>query len=54
MNHLDDAGSLRPGNRGDLVVLDRNPFDGPAAAIADTRVALTYVSGERVHTAPDA
>ncbi|MDT3395753.1 amidohydrolase [Streptomyces sp. B1866] len=54
VNHLDDAGSLRPGHRADLVVLDRDPFDGPADAIADTRVALTYVDGHRVHTAPDA
>ncbi|KAB2346824.1 amidohydrolase [Actinomadura rudentiformis] len=54
VNHLDDTGSLRPGNRADLVVLNRNPFEGPADAIADTHVALTYVDGTRVHTAPDA
>ncbi|MFF0519864.1 amidohydrolase [Actinomadura nitritigenes] len=54
VNHLDDTGSLRPGNRADLVVLDRDPFAGPAAAIAETRVHLTYVDGARVHTAPDA
>ncbi|MBG0832686.1 amidohydrolase [Planomonospora sp. ID67723] len=54
VNHLDDTGSLRPGDRADLAVLDRDPFDGPAEAIAETRVALTYVAGTRVHTAPDA
>ncbi|GAA3444596.1 amidohydrolase [Planomonospora venezuelensis] len=54
VNRLDDTGSLRPGNRADLVVLDRDPFDGPAEAIAETRVALTYVGGTRVHAAPDA
>ncbi|MFD0687261.1 amidohydrolase [Actinomadura fibrosa] len=54
VNHLDDTGSLRPGNRADLVVLDRDPFGGPAEAIGDTRVALTYVDGVRVHAAPDA
>ncbi|MFC6881914.1 MULTISPECIES: amidohydrolase [Actinomadura] len=54
VNHLDDTGSLRPGNRADLVVLDRDPFAGPPEAVGDTRVALTYVDGVRVHTAPDA
>ncbi|MFI0453809.1 amidohydrolase [Actinomadura sp. 6N118] len=54
VNHLDDTGSLRPSNRADLVVLNRNPFEGPAEAIADTHVALTYVDGTRVYTAPDA
>ncbi|MEO3786778.1 amidohydrolase [Actinocorallia sp. B10E7] len=54
VNRLDDTGSLRPGHRADLVVLDRDPFDGPAEAIAETRVALTYVDGRRVHAAPDA
>ncbi|WP_433325293.1 amidohydrolase [Spirillospora sp. CA-294931] len=54
VNHLDDTGTLRTGHRADLVVLDRDPFDGPAHAIAETRVALTYVEGHRVHAAPDA
>src|SRR5581483_10842831 len=34
VNHLDDTGSLRPGNRADLVVLDRDPFGAPSDAIA--------------------
>ena len=51
VNHLDDTGSLRPGNRADLVVLDRDPFDGPPLAIADTSVALTFVDGRLVHEA---
>ncbi|CAL9670730.1 N-substituted formamide deformylase [Streptomyces sp. enrichment culture] len=54
VNHLDDTGSLRPGNRADLVVLDRDPFAIPPEAIAETRVHLTYVDGRRVHAAPDA
>jgi len=54
VNHLDDTGSLRPGNLADLVVLDRDPFDGPAEAIAETRVALTYADGRLVYSAPDA
>jgi predicted amidohydrolase YtcJ len=49
VNHLDDTGHLRPGYRADLVVLDRDPFAGPAAAIGDTRVALTFVDGRQVY-----
>ena len=47
-NHLDDTGSIRPGHRADLVVLDRNPFDHPAPQIHRTRVLATYVDGEQV------
>ncbi|MFJ2828081.1 amidohydrolase [Streptomyces sp. NPDC087263] len=53
-NHLDETGSVRVGALADLVVLDRDPFAGPTEAIAGTKVALTYVGGERVHAAPDA
>jgi len=55
VNHLDDVtGSIEPGKLADLIVLDRDPFAGPAAAIADTRVLHTYVEGERVWSAQDA
>ncbi|MFK0170474.1 amidohydrolase [Streptomyces sp. NPDC090306] len=54
VNHLDDTGSLRPGNRADLVVLDRDPFAAPAGEIGSARVHLTYVDGHRVHASPDA
>jgi predicted amidohydrolase YtcJ len=54
VNHLDDTGTLRVGRRADLVVLDRNPFDGPPDAIGETRVALTYVGGVRVYSSPAA
>jgi hypothetical protein len=54
VNHLDDTGTLRAGHRADLVVLDRDLFAGEPAAIADARVALTYLRGERVYAAPDA
>jgi predicted amidohydrolase YtcJ len=54
VNHLDDTGTLRAGHRADLVVLDRNPFGAPPDAIGATRVALTYVRGERVYSSPAA
>ncbi|MDI6101037.1 amidohydrolase [Actinoplanes sp. NEAU-A12] len=49
VNRLDDTGTIRPGNRADLVVLDRDPFAAPPEEIAETRVALTYIDGKRVH-----
>ncbi|MFF1326616.1 amidohydrolase, partial [Streptomyces chartreusis] len=51
VNHLDDTGEVRAGALADLIVLDRDPFDGPAEAIAQTRVARTYVGGAQVYAA---
>jgi predicted amidohydrolase YtcJ len=53
VNHLDDTGHLRAGYRADLVVLDRDPFAGPAAEIGHTRVAATYVGGRKVYEVPE-
>ncbi len=53
VNHLDDTGEIREGAPADLVVLDRDPFDGPAEAITETRVAITYIGGARVYAAHD-
>ncbi|MFG2137737.1 amidohydrolase [Streptomyces sp. NPDC048650] len=53
-NHLDDTGTIQPGKLADLVVLDRDPFDGPDEAIAQTRVLQTFVGGQRVYAAGDA
>ncbi|MEV4349409.1 amidohydrolase [Actinoplanes sp. NPDC049596] len=53
VNHLDDTGTLRPGTRADLVVLDRDPFAYPPEMIAETRVAQTYVDGSRVFDSED-
>ena len=47
IGHL--TGSLRPGLSADLIVLDRNLFDGPPEAISDTRVLMTWARGQLVH-----
>jgi predicted amidohydrolase YtcJ len=55
VNHLDGiSGSITVGKEADLVVLDRDPFAGPAEEIAATRVLETFVAGRRVYAAPDA
>ncbi len=51
VNHLDETGAIEAGRVADLVVLDRDPFEGPPEDIASTAVALTYVAGERVYAA---
>ena len=43
------AGVLRAGAVADLVVLDRDPFAGPAAEIGATGVASTWIDGNAVH-----
>lgn len=52
VNH-DEArsGRIAPGLRGDLVVLDADPFDRPASEFLHTRVRATVVDGEVVHEA---
>ncbi len=52
VNHLDDTGTISVGNLADLVVLDRDPFAGPAEEICHTRVEQTFVGGRRVYAAP--
>jgi len=50
VNHLDDeTGTIEPGKLADLVVLERDPFAGPAADIGTTGVLATYVQGEPVY-----
>ncbi|WP_417563840.1 amidohydrolase [Microbacterium sp.] len=52
VNHLDEVtGTIEPGKYADLVVLDRDPFAGPADQIGATRVLQTFVEGERVFAA---
>jgi hypothetical protein len=55
VNHDErDAGSIEPGKRADLVVLDRDLFAQPAAEIALAEVDLTLVDGTVVHARPGA
>jgi predicted amidohydrolase YtcJ len=51
VNHLDDTGTIAPGQSADLVVLDRDPFAAPPAEIADARVLRTFVDGRCVYSA---
>jgi predicted amidohydrolase YtcJ len=44
-----ELGSISPRKWADLVVLDRDPHDSPAARIGDIAVLGTYVGGRRVY-----
>ena len=48
-NGCHEAGVIDVGCVADLVVLDRDPFQAPAAEIGQTRVAQTFVGGQRVY-----
>jgi predicted amidohydrolase YtcJ len=47
-DRIDGAGVLAPGHVADVVVLDRDPFTGPADEIGAARVTSTWVSGQAV------
>ncbi|WP_422673227.1 amidohydrolase [Bailinhaonella thermotolerans] len=53
INRDADGGSITPGKRADLAVLDRDPFTLDPADIWTTRVRATFVSGEPVHERKD-
>jgi predicted amidohydrolase YtcJ len=53
-NDEHDAGSVEPGKRADLVVLDRNLFAHPTTELGLAQVDLTLVGGAVVHTRPGA
>ncbi|KQL45020.1 amidohydrolase [Brevibacillus choshinensis] len=49
-NHVEDiTGSLEPGKKADLIVLDQNLFEMPATKIKDVKVLLTVVEGKAVY-----
>ncbi len=48
LNHADETGRIEVGALADLAVLDRDPFTGSPAEIAEARVRATYVEGECV------
>jgi predicted amidohydrolase YtcJ len=47
-----EVGTLEAGKFADFIVLDRDPFKIPPAAIADITVRRTVVGGTTVYTAP--
>lgn len=50
VNHIDkEAGSITPGKRADLVVLDRDLFKVPVDEIRTTKVVLTLFGGKPVY-----
>ncbi|UNK72511.1 amidohydrolase [Microbacterium sp. H1-D42] len=51
VNSLPETGTIRVGMLADLALLDRDPFEGPASEIGDTRVLGTWVEGEQVYEA---
>jgi predicted amidohydrolase YtcJ len=54
VNHLDDlTGSIEVGKLADLVVVDRDLVEQDILGLAETRVQLTLIEGERVFTADD-
>ena len=42
----DELGSLTPGKRADLVVLDANPLTVPEAELSELRVEMTWIDGK--------
>ena len=51
LNRESDLGSIEVGKRADLVVLDRNLFEIPAAGISDAKVLMTVFDGRTVYDA---
>jgi predicted amidohydrolase YtcJ len=50
VNHQDEhTGRLAEGMYADVVVLDRDPFEGPTDAISEATVTHTYVEGDCVY-----
>jgi predicted amidohydrolase YtcJ len=47
------VGSIEVGKRADLVLLERNPFDGPRGEIYGIGVRATFLDGRAVYRAAD-
>jgi predicted amidohydrolase YtcJ len=52
VNHDDEAGTIAPGRRADLVVLDRNLFARDAGPVGDAHVKFTIAAGSVVFERP--
>jgi predicted amidohydrolase YtcJ len=53
MHHENRTGSIEPGKRADIVVLDRNLFDIPATQISEAQVLWTFLDGAVVYAMND-
>jgi len=42
---------LTPGNAADFVVLEHDPFEGPATSLVKSNVLATWVGGQNVFSA---
>jgi predicted amidohydrolase YtcJ len=51
MHHERSTGTLSPAMQADIVVLDRNLFEGPATEINEALVVITVINGEVVYSA---
>jgi hypothetical protein len=53
MHQEDRAGSIEPGKRADIVVLDRDLFEIPPEQISEARVVMTLLDGKVIYRTPD-
>jgi predicted amidohydrolase YtcJ len=53
MHHEDRTGSIEPGKRADVTVLDSDLFAIPAEQISEARVVMTLLDGEVIYQAQD-
>jgi len=53
MHHENRVGSIAPGMRADVVVLDRDLFEIPAEQISEARVVMTLLDGEVIYRNQD-
>jgi predicted amidohydrolase YtcJ len=47
--HLE--GRIEPGMLADVIVVDQNPYEVPAARLHETKVRMTFIGGEKVYDA---